>query len=184
MRIPIPSYECTRACEWASLRLDDQLSEFEEMLLEAHLARCSHCRAFAASVTELTQTLRSAPLEQPAFAFEAPRRMRGRTVALRTAAAAAAVAVVGLSGLVSLQLSASRTRLAETATERKVIGLKERQMDELDGTATNVRREVRQGVAAAEQVTVGEVPTMHARSAGGFRSVDRTQTRGGRPLGS
>src|SRR3982750_544252 len=110
MRSPIPSDECERVCEWASLRLDDQLSDFEEVLLEAHLARCAGCRDFAASVLGLTQALRAAELEQPAFAFDPPRCTRGATYALRAVSAAAAIAVVGVSGLVSLQLSGSRAR--------------------------------------------------------------------------
>jgi hypothetical protein len=154
VRNRIPADECARACEWVSLRLDEQLSDFEEVLLEAHLARCAECRAFAASAAGVTQVLRSTPLEQSAFTFEAPHRTRGRTVALRAVSAAAAVAVVGLSGLVSLQLSASRARPG-AAVERKVIGLKEKQMDELAGLAQRANRQVRPSLAAAEQVTFG-----------------------------
>ena len=156
MRNVIPADECARASEWVSLRLDGQLSEFEELLLEAHLERCPDCNAYAANVTGLTRALRALPLEQPSVSFEAPRRTRARTVGLRAVSAAAAVAVVGLSGIVSLQLSASRSRPGSTAVERKVIGLKERQMDELTGLAQRVNREVRPSLA--EQVTVGAGP--------------------------
>lgn len=158
MRSPIPSDDCARASEWASLRLDGQLSDFEEVLLEAHLARCDGCQAFAASVAGLTGALRTAPLEQPEFAFEAPRRTRGRTVALRAVSAAAVVAVVGVSGLVSLQLATSRARPGVPTVPPAVIGLKERQMDELAGGTTRPRTEVRQSLAAAEQVIVGTQP--------------------------
>jgi hypothetical protein len=158
MRSPIPSDECARASEWASLRLDAQLSDFEEVLLEAHLAHCADCRAFTASIAGLTGVLRAAAPEQPTFAFEAPRRARSRTVTLRAVSAAAAVAVVGVSGLVSLQLSASRPGPGATAIERKVIGLKERQMDDLIGGTKRPRTLVRQGLAAAEQVIVGSQP--------------------------
>jgi Putative zinc-finger len=151
----IPSDECARAAEWVSLRLDRQLSDFEEVLLEAHLARCPDCEAFAASMIGLTQALRLTPLEQPAFMFEAPRRTRGRTAAIRAVSAAAAVAVVGTSGLVSLQLSASRPHPG-AAADRKVMGLKERQMNELNGLAQRANREVRPSLA--EQVTVGAEP--------------------------
>jgi anti-sigma factor RsiW len=164
MRSPIPSDECARACEWASLRLDDQLSEFEEVLLEAHLARCAECRAFAASISGLTGALRGAPLEEPAFAFEPPRKTSGRTFALRAVSAAAAIAVVGVSSLVSLQLSASHTRPGAPAVEREVIGLKERQMNELTGPTTRPQTQVRQSLAAAEQVIVGEQPPAPVRA--------------------
>src|SRR4051812_39020637 len=120
MRNRIPADECARASEWVSLRLDGQLSEFEELLLEAHLERCPDCRAYAANVDGLTRALRATPLEQPSTTFETPRRTRARTVGLRAVSAAAAVAVVGLSGIVSLQLSASRARPGSPAAERKV----------------------------------------------------------------
>jgi hypothetical protein len=164
MQSRLPADECARAHEWVSLRLDDQLSDFEEVILEAHLARCPDCRAFAGATISLTQTLRATPLEQPAFTFEPPHRTRGRTVALRAVSAAAAVAVVGLSGLVSLQLSASRARPGST-TQRKVIGLKERQMNDLAGLAQRTNRTVRPSLAAAEQVTVGKNPAPAQRAA-------------------
>jgi anti-sigma factor RsiW len=179
MRSPIPSAECARARDWASLRLDDQLSDFEEVLLEGHLARCDDCRAFAASISDLTAALRSAPLEQPAFAFEPPHRTRGRMVALRAVSAAAAVAVLGVSGLVSLQLSASRARPGATAIERKVIGLKERQMNELNGGTTR-HTEVRHSLAAVERIIVGMPPSATSRVVlrEGLRPVTRTTSEG------
>jgi len=156
-----PADECARAAEWVSLRLDRQLSDFEEVLLEAHLARCPDCKAFAASMIGLTAALRATAAEEPAFTFEAPRRTRGRTGAVRAVSAAAAVAVVGLSGLVGLQLSTSHSRPG-TTVDLRMIGLKERQMDELNGPAragTAVRPSL------AEQVTVGAAPAAVAPAA-------------------
>jgi hypothetical protein len=69
------------------------------------------------------------------------------------------VAVVGVSGLVSLQLSTSRARPGAAPTvSRSVIGLKEHQMDALAGGTTKPRTEVRQSLALAEQVIIGEQP--------------------------
>jgi Putative zinc-finger len=158
MRSPIPSDECARASEWASLRLDEQLSEFEEVLLEAHLARCGECRAFTASITDVTATLRSAALERPAFAFEPPHAARGRTVALRVVSAAAAMAVVGVSSLVSLHILTSQPRAGATPVERKVMGLKERQMNALNGATTRAHTAIPHGLAAAEGGVVGAEP--------------------------
>jgi ferric-dicitrate binding protein FerR (iron transport regulator) len=155
MRNRIPADECARASEWVSLQLDGQLSEFEELLLEAHIERCPDCKAYAANVTGLTTALRATPLEQPTVSFEAPRRTRARAVGLRAVSAAAAVAVVGLSSIVSLQLSASKARPGAAAAERRVIGLKERQMNELNGLPQRVSREIRPSLQAAEAVTVG-----------------------------
>jgi predicted anti-sigma-YlaC factor YlaD len=173
---PIPVDECTRAREWASLRLDDQLSDFEEVLLEAHLALCDDCRAFAASISDLTAALRFAPLERPELAFEAPRtKTRGRTFALRAVSAAAAVAVVGVSSLVGLELSAGPSRPRAPVVERKVMDLKERQLNELAGGTTRQHAEVPHGLAAVEQVIVGTRPPANARMAReGFRPVTRT----------
>ncbi|HZQ65050.1 MAG TPA: zf-HC2 domain-containing protein [Gaiellaceae bacterium] len=157
----ISADECARATEWVSLRLDRQLSDFEEVLLEAHLARCPECKTFAARMIGATEALRATAHEQPAVRFEAPRRTGGRTGALRAVSAAAAIAVVGLSGLVGLQLSASHSRPG-TTVDLRTIGLKERQMDELSGPA-RAGTEVRPSLA--EQVTVGAAPAVVAPAA-------------------
>jgi anti-sigma factor RsiW len=83
--------QCERARECASLRLDGELSEFEQALLDAHLARCEPCGAFAAELDAVTARLRTAPLvalEQP---VTLPARRR---VSLRRAEVAAAAAVI------------------------------------------------------------------------------------------
>jgi hypothetical protein len=88
---------CSRARFWLSLRLDDQLSELEAALLDAHLRGCPSCRSFADASAVTTRELRAAPLE--AHASVAVRRPRRRTarplmVAL-TAALVAGAAVAG-----------------------------------------------------------------------------------------
>jgi predicted anti-sigma-YlaC factor YlaD len=107
----------SRACESAreriSLHLDGELFEFEELALNEHLARCAGCQAHAASLAEVSDRLRSAPLEQPEFAVVLPHRPRIR-VPLRTAqaaAAAVALAFIGFSaeGLTGAQQSISLT---------------------------------------------------------------------------
>jgi predicted anti-sigma-YlaC factor YlaD len=90
---------CERSREWASLRLDGQLSTFETALLDRHLRRCSACRAFAEAVTVQTQLLRSAPLEAPLRGVTLPERSsrpvrRGAAGALGALVAAAAAAAV------------------------------------------------------------------------------------------
>src|SRR4051794_40290798 len=50
---------CARARFWASLRIDDELSELEGALLDAHLAQCAECAAFAASAEASTAALRT-----------------------------------------------------------------------------------------------------------------------------
>jgi hypothetical protein len=162
----VPSDECARARAWISLRLDAQLSEFEDALLGAHLKRCADCGAFAETMRDVTETLRSTLLERPTFAFEPPRRSTARVHGLRVISAAAAVTVIGgLSGLVALQLSTTNRAPVAPRVDVKLISLKERQMDELDGTGRRANREIPPGLAAAEQVTLGSAPQRPPRRA-------------------
>jgi len=94
--------QCERARECASLRLDGELSEFEQALLAAHLARCEPCRSFAAELDAITTRLRDAPLvalEQP-VALPARRRISRRPVEV-AAAAALMLTALGITGAVT-----------------------------------------------------------------------------------
>jgi predicted anti-sigma-YlaC factor YlaD len=91
---------CEYAREHVSLQLDGELSEFEQIALDAHLKTCSRCRAYAASVGAVSVQLRAAALEQPEFPVVLPHRSRLRVPAravVQVAAAAAVAVVVGLS---------------------------------------------------------------------------------------
>ncbi len=163
---PIPADECVRACEWLSLRLDAQLSDFELLLLDTHLAQCGECRAFAGGVTAFTEALRAAPLEESSLEFEFPRRRAVRMLGLRAVSAAAIAAVFGLSGLVSLELSDRKAPSAAVRFDPAVIGLKERQLQELDNAGRRGARAIAPGLAAAEKVTFGKVVAPGPRSSG------------------
>jgi len=65
-----------RAREWASRRLDGELSEFEGVLLEAHLACCEACRAFDAGARASTEALRGAPFVPMHWPVNVSRRRR------------------------------------------------------------------------------------------------------------
>ncbi len=83
--------QCERAREYASLRLDGELSEFEQALLGAHLARCEPCRSFADELESLTDHMRATPLarlEQP-VSLPARRRLVSSAAPVEIAAAAA-----------------------------------------------------------------------------------------------
>ena len=80
-----------------SLRLDDELSDFEETLLASHLARCSECRAYEADLISLTATLRAAPVERPNLSA-APLRP-GRSIFAKVQLGAAAAAVLLVAGV-------------------------------------------------------------------------------------
>ena len=57
-------HNCDRARAWVSLRLDDEISELEDALLEAHLHRCGACREYEATVRGAVLALRARPLER------------------------------------------------------------------------------------------------------------------------
>jgi predicted anti-sigma-YlaC factor YlaD len=93
---------CERAREWASLRLDGELSEFEQALLDAHLERCAPCADYAQNVTAATVALRRAEASGLSVPIALPLSRRALPLRAVSAAAAAAavVAAVGLGTLI------------------------------------------------------------------------------------
>jgi anti-sigma factor RsiW len=97
---------CERAREWASLRLDGELSELERALLDAHTRRCGACAHYVEEIGAITASIRSAELEQPRPVILPLRRsFAWATRALQAGAAAAAVLAI-TAGL-SLQVGRS-----------------------------------------------------------------------------
>jgi Putative zinc-finger len=90
---------CDRARQWASLRLDGELSELEEILLEKHLEECAACRTFEARMVRTTELVRSTPTELPQIEYAPPRR---RVVTLPVGRRAAIVAIAAAAALGSL----------------------------------------------------------------------------------
>ena len=91
---------CERARTYVSLQLDDELSQLEEAMLHAHVARCEPCRAYAVEVAAATRELRGAKQEQLERPIALPRRQRVSFGTVQVAAAAAvALAAVGVGGL-------------------------------------------------------------------------------------
>ena len=149
---------CTDACQQLSLRVDSELSEFENLLLEAHLAGCADCQAFGQSITDFTTALRTVPAEQPAVPFQlpgSPSRMHALLAgSFHPASAAAAVALVALSGLATLHAtrgSTSSARSADRGEAQLVLELHERQLPHLDNLGQTRRLVVPHGLAAAER---------------------------------
>ncbi|HEX2495843.1 MAG TPA: zf-HC2 domain-containing protein [Gaiellaceae bacterium] len=92
--------QCERARECASLRLDGELSEFEQALLTAHLDRCDPCRSFARELDALTSHVRTTPLarlEQP-VSLPSRRRISTRRHVEIAAAAALMLTTLGVAG--------------------------------------------------------------------------------------
>jgi anti-sigma factor RsiW len=95
--------DCDRTHEWASLRLDGELSPLEEELLERHLTACDECRAFENDIRWATDVMRLMPAERPSrrVAMPAPSTRSFALGRRRTAiAAAAAIALGALVGSV------------------------------------------------------------------------------------
>jgi predicted anti-sigma-YlaC factor YlaD len=157
MRLILPA-DCARARQQLSLRMDSELSEFEFVLLEAHLARCEDCRAFEHGVMELTTALRTVPEETPSIAFQPPRRRARLDVvlggALRAGSAAAAIAVVAISGLIALNGSSSAVPGVDLERVRTVLDIHERQLQSLDSFEQVQQQVVPRGLAAAEKATL------------------------------
>jgi predicted anti-sigma-YlaC factor YlaD len=114
---------CERSREWASLRLDSELSELEHALLDAHLARCESCAAYARAISDATLAMRSAAPVRLSEPILLPVRRRGfpvRAVRAATATAAVVACAVGLGtlfgslGAGSPSLSANAARLSKS----------------------------------------------------------------------
>src|SRR5213080_3941482 len=152
--------ECAQACQQLSLRADGELSEFEIVLLEAHLAVCADCRAFEKGVAGFTTLLRAVPLEQPIVAFQLPRgRSRANALvasSLRAGSAAAALAIVALTGLATLHTALHRSPRgvlpsANLGEARLVLDLHEHQLQQLDSLGRTRKLVIPHGLAAAER---------------------------------
>jgi predicted anti-sigma-YlaC factor YlaD len=85
---------CDRARQLASQRLDGELLELEAALLDAHLARCTDCSAFAATGVEIASVLRAIAPEPFEARVELPLVRRAHRIKLLQAAAAAALVVL------------------------------------------------------------------------------------------
>ena len=79
-----------------SLQLDEETSQLERRMLDAHMARCEDCQTYAADVAVFTNLLRAAPLEplERPIVVQRPRRL-GLDRAQVSLAAGVAIAVVG-----------------------------------------------------------------------------------------
>jgi hypothetical protein len=105
--LPVPrSGPCERSRQWSSLRLDGELTELEQALLEKHLETCGDCRGFDLQLRSTTHLLRTAPAEVPAARFEVPQR-RLRLPVSRRLAFVAVVAAAALGSLVGSSLDRS-----------------------------------------------------------------------------
>jgi anti-sigma factor RsiW len=99
----IPDTSCDRAAAQISLRLDGELSPFEEAELRAHLAGCAACSAYAREAEAFTSLVRLSPHEPFETPIVMPRSHRLPLRSLQVGAAAASIAAVaGLVGFLGI----------------------------------------------------------------------------------
>ena len=105
---------CERARAWASLRLDGELSEFEDVLLSAHLRRCEPCSEYERSVRGAVQALREEPLAQ--LTHPVGVHSRRRALLRPSALARVAAVVVAAVGVATVLTSQSEERFPVPVT--------------------------------------------------------------------
>jgi anti-sigma factor RsiW len=104
-----------------SLAMDGELTELDAAALKVHLERCERCRAYARTVSEVTKSLRSAPLEQPEIPVLVPHRSRVR-VPLRAVQVGAAAAVIAVVGATSAGLTTGGERAVSLTAANAIDG--------------------------------------------------------------
>jgi ferric-dicitrate binding protein FerR (iron transport regulator) len=95
---------CERAAHWISLRLDNELSELEGVVLDRHVGQCARCQAVSGELTAITHLLREAPLvelEREPVVMSRRRATRKRIGGMGVAAALASAAAAAVALLVS-----------------------------------------------------------------------------------
>lgn len=140
---PILPEVCHRTRQQVSLHLDSELSELEDALMAAHLARCAACRSFAKDLETLTETLRAAPLAEQSVRFQLPRRPSRIGVARAgTAAAAAITAAIVVGGFVGIDSSRPQISASDIQNARERMILNEQRTQALEGTTVRPAQHV------------------------------------------
>jgi Putative zinc-finger len=87
---------CARARFWVSLRVDDELSELEAALLDAHLSRCGDCCEFALGAAASAAAIRAAAyVGHTPLVLDLPRAPHRFVAGAGIAALVAAAAIAG-----------------------------------------------------------------------------------------
>ena len=105
-----------------SAALDGELSEFESLLVRAHLVRCDTCREFESSAQFSTTALRAAPLEPLTRPLALPSRRR-HGFGLRVPSAAAAAVLMLVFGGVFESLHGGAARPSAVAFDNRADSL-------------------------------------------------------------
>lgn len=122
--------------------LDAEVSELDRRLVAAHLARCAECRAFEASVRQLTRELREAPLESPRQPISLPRLPRRVALATAQASAAATVLIAILGAFTQFGVQEQQSRTAASTPARNLFTTSwqpELELAQIDGAVSHLR---------------------------------------------
>jgi anti-sigma factor RsiW len=113
--------DCDGMRELVSASLDGELSQLEDVRLQAHLSSCAPCRAYASAAAETARVMRQTPLDELPHPIVLPKRRLAVARRLQVAAAAAAVALAaGLSTTVGIVSEPSRAPGRTAATSQKL----------------------------------------------------------------
>lgn len=147
------SEACLRTRQYVSLKLDDQLSELEAMIMTSHLARCPACLSFADELERTTAALREADLVAPEYRFELPHRpARFGINRVGTTVAAALLVVAALGGAAGLGSGPSSSLSDWQGAERPSF---QEHLTLLALSRPDTHPATPQGIEAAEQTTIG-----------------------------
>src|SRR2546423_11126794 len=126
----LPSNDCDRLRGQVSALLDGELTRCGSARLQAPLAGCESCRAFAATAGAASQLLQAAPLEELQFPVALPSRRRlAAARKLQVAAAAAALTVtVGLSAALGTLSSGPRAHSSARAANNPRLRFPEQEL--------------------------------------------------------
>jgi predicted anti-sigma-YlaC factor YlaD len=111
-------HACRRARELASLELDEDLSQLEQARLGVHVRRCAACREFRLGVRAMTETLRSAPLEEMERHVMLPYKRRMTLRVLQVGVAAMLVVATGIGAFVPLHAHVRRQFVIPSGAEQ------------------------------------------------------------------
>jgi predicted anti-sigma-YlaC factor YlaD len=136
----ISLHTCDRIRELYSASLDGELPELDAVRLQAHLAACPSCSAYAATAQAASRLVRETPLEEPSFPIVVPGRRLAVARKLQVAAAAAAVAVtVGLSVAVGTISGPSQSRSSHRATQSASLRFPDQELRMLERASHDAR---------------------------------------------
>ena len=139
----LSSNDCEHLREQISAALDGELSPFERARVDAHLAACGICRAYATDAASAARMIRSTPLEEISVPFVLPSRRLALARKVQVAAAAAALlAAVGLASVAGSVGPSAPSHVRSNASAAKKLRFPEQELRMLQ-RASQARTHVR-----------------------------------------